>query len=167
MLQLIPQYNCVFSGSSAGQMDKWMYSHSFHPALQLMPLKLHPVTFVFRSCSSIAYEHSISHCLSAIRSVDIKLFGAPARLHFRGTATLLIKAPRRVQALSPSASWYCLLKPKEPNNNKHLCCYRLSLSLISCRGDIFRVNPFPLPPRIYSIYQCCSAHVLEYLNKSN
>lgn len=57
-----------------------------------------------------------------------KLFGASARLYFRGTATLLIKALRHVQALSPSASWYCLLKPKEPNNNKHLCCYRLSLS---------------------------------------
>ena len=84
--------------------------------------------YICRSCSSTACEHSTSHCLSAIRSVDIKLFGAPARLHFRGTATLLIKALRRVQALSPSASWYCLLKPKEPNNNKHLCCYRLSLS---------------------------------------
>lgn len=100
----------------------------FHPAFQLMPLKPYPVMFAWRSCCSIAHKLPISCCLSPIRSVDVKLFGASARLYFRGTATLLIKALRHVQALSPSASWYCLLKPKEPNNNKHLCCYRLSLS---------------------------------------
>lgn len=101
-----------------------------------MPLKLDPVTFFCRSCSGIAYKHSTSVCLSAIRSVDMKLFGAQAGLHFRGIAPLLIKALRRVQALSPSATWYCLLKPKQPNNNKHLCC-TACLSLISCRGVIF------------------------------
>lgn len=115
----------------------------FHPALQLMPLKLHLVTFVWRSCSSIAYEHSISCCLSTIRSVDAKLFCASARLYFRGTAALLIKALRRVQALSPNASWYCLLKPKEPNDNKHLCCYCLSLS-DQLPGRYFQSIPAPL-----------------------
>lgn len=59
-----------------------------------------------------AYGRAISSRLGAIRSADVKLFGASARLYFRGTAALLIKALRRVQALSPRCIMVLLVEAK-------------------------------------------------------
>lgn len=40
----------------------------FHPALQLMPLKLHPVTFVCKSCSNIAYCTDTPYHIALVQS---------------------------------------------------------------------------------------------------
>lgn len=120
-----PRSQHAFSGSSGS----WSLCECLISLSSRFPINATQTSFR-NICLEIlfAYVRAISSRLGAIRSADVKLFGASARLYFRGTAALLIKALRRVQALSPDASWYCLLKPKEPNNNKHLCCCCLSLS---------------------------------------
>lgn len=82
-------------------------------------------------------SQSVPQCLSAIRSVDVKLCGAPVRLHFRGTRALLIKAFRWVQAFSPSASsWWSQKSLTTTNISAATACF----SVISFWEDIFRVS---------------------------
>lgn len=120
-----------------------------------MPLKLHPVTFVFRSCYITAYQHYTSHSLSAIRSVDTKTLWSSSPAAFQRDWNPIDQSVQTCPGPFPQCIMALLVGAKILTTQTSLLLLPVSLWLAA--GEIFleypnpfeekrRAEPVPLPP---------------------
>lgn len=120
-----------------------LHCGAFQATFQLTPLKRRPATFVRRDgFFYFAYERTAPCCLGAIRSADVKVFGASARLHFRGTTVPIDQSAQTCPGPSPPMHHGTACWSQKSLTTTNISAATACLPLISCR-EIFLEYPSP------------------------
>lgn len=89
-----------------------------------------------------AYERTAPCRLGAIRSADVKVFGASARLHFRGTTVPIDQSAQTCPGPSPPMHHGTACWSQKSLTTTNISAATACLPLISCR-EIFLEYPSP------------------------
>lgn len=119
-----------------------LHCGAFQATFQLTPLKRRTATFAGGKTFLFAYERTAPCRLGAIRSADVKVFGASARLHFRGTAVPIDQSAQTCPGPSPPMHHGTACWSQKSLTTTNISAATACLPLISCR-EIFLEYPSP------------------------